>query len=249
MYGASSSRCRGGAVLGHLAGVAAGALQRLELELDRHGAHRADLLRGGRPDVVRLDDGTEPLGRWRSPGDRRRRRRGRPPRRAGRCRRRSCSAGRTGAAGRPRRSRSGSPTTSACDDSASIDWAREIRGTSSIANAVTPQSRRSATRSSDWLTGRKETVAVPAGQPAYDGGVERVHRDARRRRRATARRPPRRRRRRTPRRRAAHPRPRPARPPRRTRARSACRPARGRARPASRPHGSPGRLRSSPCAT
>ena len=35
MYGASRSRCRCGAVLGHLAGVAAGALQGLELQLDR----------------------------------------------------------------------------------------------------------------------------------------------------------------------------------------------------------------------
>ena len=52
----------GRAVLGHLAGVAAGALERLELEVDRLGAHRPDLLGGGGADVVRLDDGAEPLG-------------------------------------------------------------------------------------------------------------------------------------------------------------------------------------------
>ncbi len=33
------------------------------------------------------------------------------------------------------------PATLACDDSASIDWAREIRGMDSMANAVTPASR------------------------------------------------------------------------------------------------------------
>ncbi len=42
-----------------------------------------------------------------------------------------------------------------------MDCAREMRGTSSIANEVTPQSRRSATRSSEASAGRKETVAVP----------------------------------------------------------------------------------------
>ena len=51
----------GGAVLGHLACVAAGALERLELELDRHRAHRADLLGRRCPHVVRLDDRAEPL--------------------------------------------------------------------------------------------------------------------------------------------------------------------------------------------
>ena len=37
----------GGAVLGHLAGVAAGALERLEVELDERRAHRAHLVGGG----------------------------------------------------------------------------------------------------------------------------------------------------------------------------------------------------------
>src|SRR6476619_197498 len=42
-----------------------------------------------------------------------------------------------------------------------MDWAREMRGTSSIANAVTPQSRRSRTVAGSWLVGRNETVAAP----------------------------------------------------------------------------------------
>jgi hypothetical protein len=59
------------AVLGHLAGVATGALERLELQRDRLGAHRGDLLRGGGPHVVRLDHGPEPLRRRNrlQPGD------------------------------------------------------------------------------------------------------------------------------------------------------------------------------------
>ena len=88
-YGASSSRCRCGAVLGHLARVAAGALERLEVEVDERGAHRADLVGRGGAHVVRLDDGTEPRARWRSPAARRRRRRAPAPRPAGPCRPRS----------------------------------------------------------------------------------------------------------------------------------------------------------------
>ncbi len=54
------------------------------------------------------------------------------------------------------------PETRACEESASIDWAREMRGTSSIAKEVTPRSRRSVTRSWEELTGRNETVAAPS---------------------------------------------------------------------------------------
>ena len=133
-------------VLGHLARVAARTFQGLEVELDGLGAHRADLLGGGRADVVRLDHGAEPLGR----GDR-------------------LETGDTGAedddlgrldgagGGHVQREeaaqqacgderRSGNPATNACEESASIDCAREIRGTSSIAKAVMLRSRRSATR-------------------------------------------------------------------------------------------------------
>ena len=53
----------GRAVLGHLAGVAAGALEGLEVEVDGLGAHRPDLLGGGRAHVVGPDDRAEPLGR------------------------------------------------------------------------------------------------------------------------------------------------------------------------------------------
>ena len=52
--------CR--AVLGHLAGVAAGALEGVEVEVDGLGPHRPDLLGGGRAHVVGPDDGAEPLG-------------------------------------------------------------------------------------------------------------------------------------------------------------------------------------------
>ena len=54
---------QGGALLGHLAGVAAGALEGVQLQVDGLGAHRADLLRGRGAHVVRLDDRAEPLGR------------------------------------------------------------------------------------------------------------------------------------------------------------------------------------------
>ena len=43
---------------------------------DKLGAKALDLLRGLRPNVVGVDDGTEPTWRWRSLGDRRRQRRG-----------------------------------------------------------------------------------------------------------------------------------------------------------------------------
>ncbi len=52
-----------GPILGHLACVATRSLERLELEVDRLGTHRPDLLGGGRADVVRQDDRTQPLGR------------------------------------------------------------------------------------------------------------------------------------------------------------------------------------------
>ena len=61
MYGVEQLALARGAVLGHLPGVAARALQRLELEVDRLGAHRADLLGGGRAHVVGLDHRAEPL--------------------------------------------------------------------------------------------------------------------------------------------------------------------------------------------
>ena len=51
-----------GAVLGHLAGVAAGALDGVEVEVDERGAHRADLVGRGRAHVVRADDRAQPLG-------------------------------------------------------------------------------------------------------------------------------------------------------------------------------------------
>src|SRR5699024_768287 len=53
------------------------------------------------------------------------------------------------------------PDTIACDDNASIDCARDIRGTNSNANAVTPASRNRATSDSDSPTGKNETVTDP----------------------------------------------------------------------------------------
>ena len=61
-YGASSSRWRTARSSRHLPGVAAGALDRLQVQLDEGGAHRAHLVGGGGPHVVGLDDGAEPLG-------------------------------------------------------------------------------------------------------------------------------------------------------------------------------------------
>ena len=50
----------------------------------------------------------------------------------------------------------------ACELRASIDWAREIRGTSSIANVVTPRSRRAATSACWAPVGKNEQVATSA---------------------------------------------------------------------------------------
>jgi hypothetical protein len=53
-----------------------------------------------------------------------------------------------------------------------MDCAREIRGTSSIANAVTPQSRKSFTSSGCWLVGRISwTPQQPVGARWADGLV------------------------------------------------------------------------------
>jgi hypothetical protein len=49
---ASAAHAAGPPVLGHLARVAAAPLEGLQLEVDRLGAHRPDLLGGGRADVV-----------------------------------------------------------------------------------------------------------------------------------------------------------------------------------------------------
>ena len=48
-------------VLGHLPRVAAGALERLQVQLDERRAHRAHLVGRAGSHVVRLDDGAEPL--------------------------------------------------------------------------------------------------------------------------------------------------------------------------------------------
>ncbi len=62
------------------------------------------------------------------------------------------------------------PATNACEDSASIDCAREMRGTSSIASAVSPASRSARTRSSSCAVGRNEIVIPPgARRRACDG--------------------------------------------------------------------------------
>jgi hypothetical protein len=53
------------------------------------------------------------------------------------------------------------PATRACELNASIDWAREIRGTSSIANDVSCRSRSSLIRPNDWAGGRNDSVAAP----------------------------------------------------------------------------------------
>ena len=97
-----------GPVLGHLAGVAAGALERLQLQLD--GDRRPSTGSPRRPRHARRRPSPPHRAAWPSrwPGDRRRRRRAPRPARAAPCRRPSCSAGRSGAAARPRRSRSGS---------------------------------------------------------------------------------------------------------------------------------------------
>ena len=52
------------------------------------------------------------------------------------------------------------PATIACELNASIGWAREIRGTSSMANVNAPRSRRAATSPIRLAVGKKEQVAT-----------------------------------------------------------------------------------------
>jgi hypothetical protein len=51
------------------------------------------------------------------------------------------------------------PATDAWDDSASIDCAREMRGTSSRLNAVTPRFARARTMSA-WVAGCKKLIST-----------------------------------------------------------------------------------------
>ena len=87
------------------------------------------------------DDRSEPRAPSRSPAGPRRRRRARAPSPARPCRRPSSAAGRTSAAGRRRATTALYPATVACEESASIDCARVIRGIDSIAKPMTPARR------------------------------------------------------------------------------------------------------------
>ena len=96
------------AVVAELAGVAAGALGGLEVEVDEGAAHRGRPRRR-RPGGCRWPTPARRAAwRCRSPAGRRRRRRARAPGPAGWCRPRSCRAGRTGGSGSPPRAPRGS---------------------------------------------------------------------------------------------------------------------------------------------
>ena len=59
--------------------------------------------------------------------------------------------------------------------SASIDWAREIRGTYSIPKDVIFRSRRSAMSPGRPASGKNEIVAVPDGKGAKHSASKRLH--------------------------------------------------------------------------
>lgn len=53
------------------------------------------------------------------------------------------------------------PAMFAIEDSTSIDWAREIRGTASRASAVTPARASAVSSSGDWAGASRATTVAP----------------------------------------------------------------------------------------
>ena len=126
-------------LVGQLARVAALAAG-LEAEVEPLRAERLRPAR--RPPGARRSRSCARPGAWpsRAPAAPPRRRRARAPSPAGSCPRRSSASGRSGPSPRRRAAPPCSRATLLCEDSASIDCAREMRGIASIANAVAPAS-------------------------------------------------------------------------------------------------------------
>ena len=59
----------------------------------------------------------------------------------------------------------------AIDDSTSSDWAREMRGTASIASAVTPRAASAATRSGFSAGASSETTTCPGRSSAISASL------------------------------------------------------------------------------